>query len=357
MMVGWALSSILISTSWRGRCGSRCRSSSIAGISQRTGVTSSSHFGGSSAWSRAFERPARVLPKHYREAAQRSCAADRGARRPEALVSAARRGARSRVRGGLHPLRRLHRRLPRARDPQDAGERRRPSGRHALPRSDDARLHRLRGHAVRRGVRDWSVDEGTVEHGTHGHLGARSAALHHIPGSRVRRLRARLPHRRAGARARRSRTSCAEAGRLRWLRSLCDGLRDFAIVAETEPRVSPPPPDVPYRVEKPWGYELIWAKAQKYAGKILHIEQGHVLSLQYHNKKDESIYVLSGEIILRLQQGETLMERRVRAGEAFHVPPKQIHQFEAVVVTDLLEASTPELDDVVRLKDCYGRLP
>ena len=121
--------------------------------------------------------------------------------------------------------------------------------------------------------------------------------------------------------------------------------------------MSPPPPDVPYRVEKPWGYELIWAKAQKYAGKILHIEQGHVLSLQYHNKKDESIYVLSGEIILRLQQGETLMERRVRAGEAFHVPPKQIHQFEAVVVTDLLEASTPELDDVVRLKDRYGRVP
>ncbi|OLC11319.1 MAG: hypothetical protein AUH41_00780 [Gemmatimonadetes bacterium 13_1_40CM_66_11] len=93
---------------------------------------------------------------------------------------------------------------------------------------------------------------------------------------------------------------------------------------------------VPYRVEKPWGYELIWAKADRYVGKILHIEPGHVLSLQYHNKKDE---------------------RRVRAGEAFHIPPKQIHQFEAVVVTDLLEASTPELDDVVRLKDRYGRVP
>ena len=115
--------------------------------------------------------------------------------------------------------------------------------------------------------------------------------------------------------------------------------------------------DVPYRVAKPWGYEIIWAKGQKYVGKILHIEPGHVLSLQYHNKKDESIYVLSGEIILRLQQGETLIERRVRAGEAFHIPPKQIHQFEAVVVTDLLEASTPELDDIVRLKDRYGRVP
>jgi len=115
--------------------------------------------------------------------------------------------------------------------------------------------------------------------------------------------------------------------------------------------------DVPYRVEKPWGHEIIWAKADRYVGKILHIEPGHVLSLQYHNKKDESIYVLSGEIILRIQQGDALTERRVSQGEAFHIPPKQIHQFEAVIVTDLLEASTPELDDVVRLKDRYGRVP
>ena len=132
-----------------------------------------------------------------------------------------------------------------------------------------------------------------------------------------------------------------------------DGMRDRAVVPEAEARVS----GVPYRVEKPWGYELIWARADRYVGKILHIEPGHVLSLQYHNKKDESIYVLSGEIILRIQEGETLRERRVRASEAFHIPPKQIHQFEAVSVTDLLEASTPELDDVVRLKDRYGRVP
>ncbi len=115
--------------------------------------------------------------------------------------------------------------------------------------------------------------------------------------------------------------------------------------------------ELPYRVEKPWGHEIIWAKAERYVGKILHIEPGHVLSLQYHNKKDESIYVLSGEIILRIQQGETLIERRVRVGESFHIPPKLIHQFEAVTVTDLLEASTPELDDVVRIKDRYGRVP
>ncbi len=114
--------------------------------------------------------------------------------------------------------------------------------------------------------------------------------------------------------------------------------------------------ELPYRVEKPWGYELIWAKTDRYVGKILHIEPGHVLSLQYHNTKDESIYVLRGEIILRIQQGDTLIERRIPQGEAFHVHPKLIHQFEALEVSDLLEASTPELDDVVRLRDRYGRI-
>ncbi len=114
--------------------------------------------------------------------------------------------------------------------------------------------------------------------------------------------------------------------------------------------------DLPYRVEKPWGYELIWARTDRYVGKILHIEPGHVLSLQYHNRKDESIYVLAGEIILRIQQGETLIERQMRQGAAFHIRPKVVHQFEAVVTADLLEASTPELDDVVRLRDRYGRV-
>ena len=115
--------------------------------------------------------------------------------------------------------------------------------------------------------------------------------------------------------------------------------------------------DLPYRVEKPWGYELIWARTDRYVGKILHIEAGHVLSLQYHERKDESIYVLSGEIVLRLEQGETQIERSMGQGEAFHIEPKLVHQFEAVVTSDLLEASTPELDDVIRLKDRYGRVP
>jgi len=122
------------------------------------------------------------------------------------------------------------------------------------------------------------------------------------------------------------------------------------------PQFKAPVSELPYRVEKPWGYELIWARTDRYVGKILHIEPGHVLSLQYHNKKDESIYVLKGEIVLRIQQGDTLIERPLREGEAFHIPPKVIHQFEAVLASDLLEASTPEIDDVVRLKDRYGRV-
>ena len=114
-------------------------------------------------------------------------------------------------------------------------------------------------------------------------------------------------------------------------------------------------PDVPYRVEKPWGYELIWALTDRYAGKILHVKAGHVLSLQYHNRKDETMHLLSGELTLRTQAGDTLVSRRFKAGESVHIPPKLIHQIEAVVDSDVLEASTPELDDLVRLQDRYGR--
>lgn len=113
---------------------------------------------------------------------------------------------------------------------------------------------------------------------------------------------------------------------------------------------------VPYRVEKPWGYELIWALTDRYVGKILHIEPGHVLSLQYHNRKDETIHVLSGDIIFRVKEGDALVERRMRAGESYHIAPLTVHQMEAVTAADLLEASTPEIDDVVRLQDRYGRV-
>ena len=113
---------------------------------------------------------------------------------------------------------------------------------------------------------------------------------------------------------------------------------------------------VPYRVEKPWGYEIIWASTDRYVGKILHIEPGHALSLQYHNQKDETIHVLSGDIIFRVKEGDALVERRMRAGESYHIAPLTVHQMEAVTAADLLEASTPEIDDVVRLQDRYGRV-
>ena len=114
-------------------------------------------------------------------------------------------------------------------------------------------------------------------------------------------------------------------------------------------------PDVPYRVDKPWGHELIWARTDRYVGKVLHVKAGHVLSLQYHNKKDETMHVLSGELILRTRPGAELVSRTFRAGESVHIPAGLVHQIEAVVDSDVLEASTPELDDLVRLSDRYGR--
>jgi mannose-6-phosphate isomerase-like protein (cupin superfamily) len=112
----------------------------------------------------------------------------------------------------------------------------------------------------------------------------------------------------------------------------------------------------PKRVEKPWGYEIHWAVTDRYVGKLLHIMAGQLLSLQYHNQKDESIYVLRGRMIFRYKDGRgDLVEREMIAGEAQRVPPGMVHQFEALEHTDVLEASTPHLDDVVRLKDRYGR--
>ena len=113
---------------------------------------------------------------------------------------------------------------------------------------------------------------------------------------------------------------------------------------------------VPSRTEKPWGYELLWALSDRYVGKILHVNAGHLLSLQYHNLKHESIYVLRGRMIFRYRdaRGE-LVDRAMKAGEAQQVPAGLVHQFEALEDCDVLEASTPHLDDVVRLQDRYGR--
>lgn len=113
--------------------------------------------------------------------------------------------------------------------------------------------------------------------------------------------------------------------------------------------------ELPYRVEKPWGYELVWALTDRYAAKILHVDAGHVLSCQYHNMKDETMHLLRGELILRLGTGAELVERPFKAGESVRIPPGTVHQIEAVVDSDVLEASTPELNDLVRITDRYGR--
>ena len=113
---------------------------------------------------------------------------------------------------------------------------------------------------------------------------------------------------------------------------------------------------LPYRVDKPWGYELIWARTDRYVGKILHVRAGHILSLQYHREKDETMYVLAGELVLRTRTNDEMESRPLKAGQSVHIPPGLIHQIEAIEDSDVLEASTPELDDLVRLEDRYGRI-
>ena len=108
-------------------------------------------------------------------------------------------------------------------------------------------------------------------------------------------------------------------------------------------------------VHKPWGHETIWAHTDRYVGKILHIEAGHELSVQYHDRKDETVHLLSGELSYRVQIDGELRDVRLTKGESYRITPGTIHQMVAVTDCDVLEASTPDLDDVVRLSDKYGR--
>jgi mannose-6-phosphate isomerase-like protein (cupin superfamily) len=111
------------------------------------------------------------------------------------------------------------------------------------------------------------------------------------------------------------------------------------------------------RVEKPWGHELIWAVTDRYVGKVLFVAAGHSLSLQFHREKDESWYVQSGRAKVELGEvGEAvLVEEVVTAGSAFRFEPGTVHRVTALEDTTILEVSTPQLDDVVRLEDSYGR--
>ena len=109
------------------------------------------------------------------------------------------------------------------------------------------------------------------------------------------------------------------------------------------------------KVEKPWGYELHWAKTDRYVGKILHVNAGHALSLQYHNRKDETILLWSGRLLFDIERNGTLARIDMKPGDRIHVTPKTVHRMTAVEDSDVFEVSTPELDDVVRLEDRYGR--
>jgi mannose-6-phosphate isomerase len=112
------------------------------------------------------------------------------------------------------------------------------------------------------------------------------------------------------------------------------------------------------RVPKPWGHETIWAHTDTYVGKILHINAGHALSVQFHEVKDETVHLLSGQLIYRIwEKGKENAPTNVdlRLGQSYRITPHTIHQMEAVTDCDVLEVSTPHLDDVVRLVDRYGR--
>lgn len=112
------------------------------------------------------------------------------------------------------------------------------------------------------------------------------------------------------------------------------------------------------RVDKPWGYELRWAITDRYVGKILHINRGEALSLQYHERKDEFLYLLRGAVDMQLGGADgNLTVQRMSAGDTLHIAPGTRHRMTAVEDTDFIEVSTPEIDDVIRLEDRYGRAP
>jgi mannose-6-phosphate isomerase-like protein (cupin superfamily) len=108
-------------------------------------------------------------------------------------------------------------------------------------------------------------------------------------------------------------------------------------------------------VEKPWGHEIIWAHTERYVGKILHIKKGESLSYQYHVMKDETIRLLTGILDMDLERDGDRQKLRLKPGDSLRIVPGMKHRMSAIEECDVLEVSTPELDDVVRLEDRYGR--
>ena len=111
------------------------------------------------------------------------------------------------------------------------------------------------------------------------------------------------------------------------------------------------------RISKPWGYELIWARTSDYVGKLIHVKSGESLSRQYHVKKDESIFVMKGVLTLEIGDGSLMQTLTLSEGQSFRIAPYTIHRFIANDDDlDLIEVSTPELQDVIRITDKYGRV-
>ena len=111
------------------------------------------------------------------------------------------------------------------------------------------------------------------------------------------------------------------------------------------------------RVEKPWGYELWWAHTDRYVGKILHINKGQSLSYQYHEVKDESLLLYSGKMALEIEEpGGTKEVLTLMPGESLRITPYTKHRMTAIEECEIIEVSTPEVEDVVRIEDRYGRV-
>jgi mannose-6-phosphate isomerase-like protein (cupin superfamily) len=127
-------------------------------------------------------------------------------------------------------------------------------------------------------------------------------------------------------------------------------------VSEVLEQSTPPGSDPQTRVEKPWGHEIWWAQTDRYAGKLLIVKAGERLSVQLHREKDETSYLLSGRLLLvQGPSAEELSEREIGPGTSWRNEPGVVHTIEALEDATVLEVSTPQLDDVVRLSDRYGR--
>jgi mannose-6-phosphate isomerase len=113
---------------------------------------------------------------------------------------------------------------------------------------------------------------------------------------------------------------------------------------------------LPQKIDKPWGYELLWAHTPRYAGKMFFVKKGHRLSLHYHEKKDETLYIYEGKVLLEIEgKNGRLVQSEAHDGHCFRIPPRTKHRMKAIEDTFIFEVSTPELEDTKRFEDDYGR--